>query len=342
MTALEWWEIAAFVGVSAIAGIVTVMLWAVHRVPRFSVKGARVLVTGGSTGIGLEIAKELARRGAKVVISARREDVLRNAVTEINKAAPHEGEALLPAASFVVMDVSDEKNVQEGTAAAVSKLGGPIDLLVCSAGFSHPSRFEDCSSTIARNMMEVNYFGCTSVVRAVLPQMTAQGRGRISLVSSMAATAAVAGFTNYSPTKAALRAFAQALDMEVACLGVRVQLINPPDVATPGYDKENEVKSPECRKICALGGASPFTAEAMGKASVEGIVNYSFQVNLGFDGVVLGWGTAGMLPPSGFGELLAEFTLGGILRVVASVYTKIHYGIVADVRKAERKAGTKK
>jgi 3-dehydrosphinganine reductase len=312
----------------------TVMMWADHRVPRFSCKGARVLVTGGSTGIGLEIAKELARRGAKVVISARREDVLKKAVNDVNKAVA--GEGLLPPLSYVVMDVSNEGVVAAATALAAEQLGGDIDLLVCSAGFSHPSRFEDCSAAVARNMMEVNYFGCTNVVRAVLPKMTARGKGRVALVSSMAASAAIAGFTNYSPTKAALKAFAQALDMEVACLGIRVQLINPPDVETPGYEAENLVKSPECREICAMGGATPFTAEAMARASVDGIETYSFQVNLGFDGIMLGWGTAGMQPPTGMKELLGEFALGGILRLVAVVYTKLHYNIVANVRSKER------
>lgn len=330
---MQWWEIAAIVGASTLAGLLTVMLWAVHRVPTLSMKGARVLITGGSTGIGLEIAKEVVKRGAKVVVSARREDLLKAAVAEINR---NPGTGLLPPASYVVMDVSDEQAVAKATALAAAQLGGGIDVVVCSAGFSHPSRFEDCSAAIARSMMEVNYFGCTNVVRAVLPGMKAQGAGRIALVSSMAANAAIAGFTNYSPTKAALRAFAQALDMEVACLGIRVQLINPPDVATPGYEAEMKVKSPECTKICAMGGSSPFTAAQMGQASVDGIETYAFQVNLGFDGMLLGWGSAGMQPPTGLLELLAEFSLGGILRLVATVYTKLHYGIVADVRRGEK------
>lgn len=333
---MQWYEILACVAGTLVAGVFAVMLFAVHRVPKWTLKGSKVLITGGSTGIGLEIAKELVRRGAKVVISARREDVLRSAVAEINKVDTDKVGKLLPAAGYVVMDVSNEKLVADGVVLAKVFLGGPVDLVICSAGFAHPSRFLDCPASVARSMMDINYFGCTNVVRAVLPEMVQSGSGRVVLISSMAASAAIAGFTNYSPTKAALKAFAQALDMEYACLGVRSQLINPPDVATPGYEKEMEVKSPECKQICALGGAAPFTAEQMGKASVDGIESYSFQVNLGFDGVMLGWGSAGMQPPTSILGLTAEFMLGGILRLVGTVYTKVHYGIVSSVRKGEK------
>lgn len=336
--AFVWWEaVVAIAGVlvTAVAGVI---LFSVHRVPKLQLRGARVLVTGGSTGIGLDLAKTFARKGAHVVISARREDILKAAVAEINAEVRHDAEtALLHNAQYVVMDVSNESNVALGCDKALSLLGGAssFDVVVCCAGFSHPSRFLDCPASIAKQMMEVNYFGCVNVCRQVLNAMVSAKRGRIVLVSSMAAAAPVAGFTTYAASKAAVRAFAQSLDMEYASMGIRTQVVNPPDVATPGYEQENVVKSEECKQICAMGGASPFTARQMAEACVAGIENYSFQVNLGFDGVMLGFASACMEPPASALDLAGQFLFGGIIRLVGVVYTKLHYGIVRKVRQAE-------
>jgi 3-dehydrosphinganine reductase len=334
----EWWEAVVAVAGALVTVVAGVVLFAVHRVPKLQLRGARVLVTGGSTGIGLDLAKTFARKGAHVVISARREDVLKAAVAEINSEVRHDATtSLLHEAQYVVMDVSNDANVAEGCAKALELLGGAtsLDIVVCCAGFSHPSRFLDCPASVARQMMEVNYFGCVNVSRQVLPSMIEAKHGRIVLVSSMAAAAPVAGFTTYAASKAAVRAFAQSLDMEYACLGVRTQVVNPPDVATPGYELENAVKSEECKQICAMGGASPFTARQMAEACVDGMEHYSFQVNLGFDGRMLGFGSACMEPPASALELMGQFLFGGMIRLVGVVYTKLHYGIVKRVRRAE-------
>lgn len=335
MVAFEWWQIVVGIAGVLTTTVIGVIIFTVHRVPKLSLKGKRVLLTGGSTGIGLEMAKEFVRKGAHVVISARREDVLRSATAEINAEA--KTTSLLHPAHYVVMDVGNEQSVKDGSLRALSLLGNipSFDVVVCCAGFSHPSRFLDCPPQTARNQMEVNYFGCVNVVRQVLPGMMEQRQGRIVLVSSMAGSAPIAGFTTYSPTKAAVRAFAQALDMEYACLGIRTQVVNPPDVETPGYQHENLVKSEECKQICALGGASPFTARSMAEACVAGIERYSFQVNLGFDGVLLGYGTAGMEPPTSAFDLTMQFMFGGIIRLVGTVYTRLHYNIVRSVRRNE-------
>lgn len=338
---VEWWQVTVGVVGVVITTLLSVVAFAVHRVPRLELKGARVLITGGSTGIGLELAKEFVRKGSHVVISARREEVLRGATAEINAEATA-ASSLLHKASYVVMDVGSEDRVRDACASALKSVGGAegFDVVVCCAGFSHPSRFLDCPVAVAKQQMEVNYFGCLNVARAVLPAMLKQKRGRIVFVSSMAAAAPIAGFTTYAPTKAAVRAFAQALDMEYACMGVRSQVVNPPDVETPGYEEENKVKSEECKQICALGGASPFTPKAMAQACVKGIESYSFQVNLGFDGVMLGYGSACMEAPASAVDLVMQFMFGGIIRLVGAVYTKFHYGIVKNVRRAEALATT--
>jgi 3-dehydrosphinganine reductase len=331
-------SVTSVVGV-VVATVVVVACIVVQRVPQLRLNGKTALVTGGSAGIGLAVAQELVRRGAHVVIAARRQDVLTEALATINAAATEHG-GLLVKATSVVMDVSDEESVTRGVAEACqwSKQNGgtgAIDVLICNAGFSHPSRFLDIPADVARRMMDVNFFGCVNVVRRVLPRMQERKAGRIVLVSSMAGAAPVAGFSVYSATKAAVRAFAASLDQENAARGVRVQVLNPPDVATPGYDEETRVKSEECKRICAFGGAAPFKAGEVAKATVNGIERYSFQINIGFDGWLLGAGTANMDAPTSVPQLVFEALFGGTIRLVSTVYTKCHYGIVRAVLKEQ-------
>lgn len=315
--------------------VVAAAFYAVQRVPRWSFKNTTCLVTGGSAGIGLEIAMALARHHTKhIVLAARREAVLIAAVQKVKAEALRVGSP--STISCVVMDVSQEASVASAIAAAKEQCGGsPVDLLVCSAGFAHPTRFIDSEMSQARGMMDVNYFGCLSVLWGVLPSMLSAHRGRIVLVSSMVARAPIAGYTLYAATKAALRAFAHSLDMENECFGVRVQVVSPPDVVTPGFALEEAVKSPECRAISVLGGATPFTAAEMGAAVVRGIADYRFEITLGTDGWLLSAGGAVMEPATNVPLLLMQTVSGGILRLVMSVYSKIHYSIVAGIRLKE-------
>ncbi|KAL7702418.1 Short chain dehydrogenase [Lotmaria passim] len=314
------------------ATLVAVALWAVQRVPRWEWTSSTVLLTGGSAGIGLATAEALARKQVPyLVLAARREAVLREAVQQVEKAAAVCGSPTR--VSYVVMDVSDEASVVAGLAQATAQCNGrPINLLICNAGFAYPARFVDCTMQHARKMMEVNYFGCLAVLWKVLPDMLAAKRGRVVLTSSMAARAPIAGYALYSATKAGLRAFAHSLDMENSCLGVRVQVVSPPDVETPGFAHENEVKSPECAAISAFGGATPFTATAMAAAIVRGIEDYTFDITLGSDGMLLSYGSAGMEPATNVGALLVQTTIGGVLRLGLAVVSKLHYGIVKHVR----------
>jgi len=329
----QWWQLAA----AAACLVAATAMFTTHRVPSLNVKGKTVLVTGGSTGIGLEIARELAKRGAFVVISARRKDVLDAAAKNINDDVPGNR------ASCVTMDVTKESSIAAAVKEAClfsAKAGGSghIDVLVCNAGHSYPARFQDIPKDVCTGMMEVNFFGCVNVVREVLPDMQSRRSGRIMLVGSMAGSAPVAGFTVYSASKAAVRAFAAALDMENAARGIRVQVLNPPDVATPGYEEEMKHKSEECKQISALGGNVPFKAVDVAKTACDGIKDFTFQVNHGQDGFLLGIGSAAMDPPTSTAKLLLEVTVGGLIRLVACVYTKLHYGIVFNVLKKEKLA----
>lgn len=369
-----------FILTAVIGGLIVLIfvacIFVVKRVPSLDLKGKKVLITGGSEGIGLAMAAECLRKGAFVCIAARREEVLKQAVAKLASVGTSENRI-----HYVKMDVADEnavddaakeidkwirglpvdqsnKNNSNSTAAPLDE-SAPLlsnsnysagdknilspDVVICNAGYSYPARFIDTPTTHAKNQMNVNFFGCVNVVRAFIPSMLkCNSGGRFVLVGSMAGCAPVAGFTIYSASKAAIKAFAASLDMEYSAYNIRTQVVFPPDVATPGYETENKVKSEECKRICAMGGAAPFSSDEMAQATISNIENYSFQINLGFDGHALGTLCATTDPATSTFSLFGQVMFGGILRLVMAVYSKFHYGICEDVKNEEMAKKNKK
>ncbi|KAH9597450.1 Short-chain dehydrogenase/reductase SDR [Trypanosoma melophagium] len=339
-------------GIIVVVGVLCVAWWSVHRVPPMELKGCCALVTGGSLGIGFEIARELTRCGAKtVIITARREETLRQAATTL--MAGEHNTRVWP----VVMDVADANSVETAmqtihtilhgeTANQTETIDGrkrvDIDLLICNAGFAVPARFLDTTPEEARRLLDVNLFGAIHLVRAVLPSMLNRRCGRIVLVSSMAARCPIAGYTVYAAAKAAVRAFGHALDMEASPFGVRCQVVSPPDVDTPGLHTENLRKCPECTAVAESGGNAPISANSVAQRVVANIKHYTFDTCIGLDAVLMGWGSAGMEPATSVATLLAQVLLSGWLRLAMAAYSKLHYGIVRRVRRAETQKGAKK
>ncbi|CCW68818.1 unnamed protein product [Phytomonas sp. Hart1] len=322
--------------------VVLVACWAVQAVPRWPLQRSVVLLVGGSAGIGLETAKTLARRGVRcLILAARREEPLRQAVVDVQAAAAAVGSPTR--VHYVQMDVAREESVREGVLAAERLCDGEmIDLLICNAGFALPMRFTECTIADAEVMMEVNYYGSLRMMWALLPSMLAAKRGRVVLTSSMVARAPIAGYSLYASTKAALRALAHSVDMENSSLGVRVQVVSPPDIDTPGYEEEQKIKSPECQAISSFGGSKPFSAADMAEAIVSGIEHYRFDITLGGDGILLSWGSAGIEPATSKRALLTQVAFSGLLRLGLATFSKIHYRIVRRIRLDEAKKGSKK
>ena len=135
--AFEWWQIVLAVSGVLITTSALVILFSVHRVAKLRLKGKSVLVTGGSAGIGLALAKELTKRGAIVVIAARGEDALKSAVAEIQSECqlPAKTDCKNPAlinkplldgkppVGYVRMDVSDANSVKQGMTAGLAHVG---------------------------------------------------------------------------------------------------------------------------------------------------------------------------------------------------------------------------
>ena len=174
--------------------------------------GRTALVTGGTSGIGLETAKALRDRGCRVYTLSRRP-------------------ASVPGIISLTADVTDEAAVNEAVSSLLAD-AGQIDILVNCAGFGISGAIEFTNLSDAKKQFDVNFFGAVSVTKAVLPHMRKQGDGMIVNISSVAAPVAIPFQAFYSSAKAALNAFSAALANEVRPYGIRVTAIQPGDIRT--------------------------------------------------------------------------------------------------------------
>lgn len=207
------------------------------------------LVTGGSSGIGLAVARELALRGARLILAARGEERLQRAVESLprNEARNHH---------YFSVDVSDFAQVQKMVDWIVEQVGVP-DILVNAAGAAHPGYIQELNLSIFRWMMEVNYFGTVNVVKAFLPAMIERASGTIVNIGSLASEFGLIGYTAYCGSKFALRGFTDALRMELKPLGIQVMLVLPPDTDTPQLEYENRYKPLELKYLFPELGVIP-------------------------------------------------------------------------------------
>ena len=170
------------------------------------------IITGGTSGIGLETAKCLAAAGCTVYEFSRRE-------------------ADLPGIRHMRVDVADAVQVRDAVD-QIFATEGRIDVLVNNAGFGISGAFEFTDEADARKLMDVNLFGMNNTIRAVLPHMRAAGRGRIVNLSSVAGPLPIPFQAWYSISKAAVNALTMALANEVKPYGISVCSVMPGDIKT--------------------------------------------------------------------------------------------------------------
>jgi 3-dehydrosphinganine reductase len=199
-----------------------------------------VLITGGSSGIGLATAKLLSAEGANVLILSRSRDRIDHAVGEIEGQRKSEAQRI----SGMQLDVSQHEEVNRVMAEAIEQFGIP-DLLINSAGKAVPRPFEEISYEQLDDIMRTNFYGAWSTIQALLPHMKKKGGGHIVNVSSMAGFIGVFGYADYGASKFAMMGLSETLRMELRQYNIRVSVLCPPDTDTPGYQLENRTKPPE-------------------------------------------------------------------------------------------------
>lgn len=183
------------------------------------------VVSGGGTGIGREIALELARRGYDLALLGRREETLQ----ETLKAAGAGGLAL-------ACDVRDSAAV-ERAAAEIQSRWEFVEVLVPAAGVAHVSPLEDLAPEDLAETIDVNLTGAALLIRAFLPAMKQGERGWIVPILSPAARRGFPGWTAYCASKWGLAGFVAALREELAGTGIRITCLYPGATDTPIWDQ---------------------------------------------------------------------------------------------------------
>lgn len=225
-----------------------------------NIKGKRVLITGGSSGIGFALAQALVAKGASVVVSGRREAALATAVAELGRTGA--------AVSSVAADVSTPAGRDATLKHAISALGG-LDILINNAGGVRAGRLENTPEEELQAMIEVDLVAPILLTREALPALRQSGDAMIVNVASGIALIGAPFYATYAATKAGLARFGEALRRELKGEGIHVLTAYPGGTDTPMMQSNRA--GPEL-------GFSREPASAVADAIVEGIEANAFEV----------------------------------------------------------------
>lgn len=232
-----------------------------------------VFITGGSSGIGLAVATEIARSGLadRFALFARDPERLRDAAEAVRLVSPDSIVSIFP------VDLLDALPAVTVMDQAVAELGLP-QRLILSAGMTCPGRWDRVDPGTHRRVMDLNYFGSFSVVHHLVPKM-APGSS-IAFIGSAAGLVATYGYAAYSPSKFALHGLAETLRVELRPRGISVTLCMPPDTDTPMLAAERPLRPAVTSRLAA--GAPTLSARTVARATVNGMEAGRFLVLPGF------------------------------------------------------------
>lgn len=183
-----------------------------------------VWITGASSGIGAELAKQLAKKNAKLILTARRKDALEEVV---NECLPFTTNCkVLPA------DLSDTATWETLTNEAIG-VYGHIDVFIHSAGLSQRSAAKDTSMDTIRKIMEVNFFATVAISKYLLPHFAERKTGHLVPISSMAGLMGFPKRTGYAASKHAVKGFFETMQTEMDIPGLYITIVSPGRINTP-------------------------------------------------------------------------------------------------------------
>ena len=200
------------------------------------INNSRVLITGGSSGIGKETAKQFITNGAKVVITGRDEIKLKETATEIG-AIP------------LLFDISNLKSIPQKAKEAISLLEGKVDVLVNNAGIGVFPILGEITEADLLKVYNTNVFGLALLTQEIIPIFKAQQSGNIINIGSTASLKGFARGSVYAASKFAVRGMTQSWQAELRKDNIRVSLINPSEVTTAFADTTRTEREEQSNKL---------------------------------------------------------------------------------------------
>jgi len=199
--------------------------------------GRKAIITGGSKGLGLAIAEELAAEGADLAICSRNEEEIERAAEELRSASGHTVFA-------ATCDVRDPDDVHRFIVGAAEALDG-IDILVNNAGRAHPGTFETLTDEDWKDDLDVKLFSMIRCAREVLPHLRSRGGGRIVNIGAVHARGPDPNFFATSVNRAACLSLTKTLAIELAPENILVNAVNIGYVVTPQWKNIHARRAPE-------------------------------------------------------------------------------------------------
>jgi len=223
-------------------------------------KGKTVVITGGSSGVGLALAQNFLDRGAsKIALIARSKEGLDRAISSLKKDDSQ-------IVKGFTGDVSNYDNLSE-TFKSVHEFIDTIDFLFANAGYAKPGLLSEMDGEILSKQINTNFLGAAYTTRLALPYL--KKGSHVNYSGSVCSVFSFAGYSAYGPSKYALRGFAETLRNELKSSGIHVHMSIFSTVDTPGLKHENESKPDVCAKI--EGTANIFTPKQIADKVLQGI-----------------------------------------------------------------------
>jgi short-subunit dehydrogenase len=223
------------------------------------VSGARTLVTGASSGIGAEIARELARKGAQPILVARRAEKLEALASELRDGGA--------AVEVEPCDLGDDAEIARLAEQLLAGAGAP-DIVINNAGAGIWRAIDETEAGYATEAMRLPYLAAYELTRLLVPAMIERGSGWILNMTSAAGFMTIPGATAYGTARWAMRAFSYQLEADLRGTGVGVTLLTPFEVDSPYFDT-NPGSRERIPKIARLIG--DMTPEDVGREAVAAI-----------------------------------------------------------------------
>lgn len=221
--------------------------------------GKQVVITGGSSGVGKELARLLLARGAHVTLLARDREKLEAARSELGPER----------VAVMVCDVASDVQVNETFRTL------DVDVLINSAGILTEGRFDALPLERYRQVMDTNFFGALHCVRAAMPSLR-ERRGHIINIASIAGLVGVYGYAPYCSAKHALVGLSETLRIELQGEGVSIHLVCPPEFSSPMVTDVERYRSAENRAMARSIGV--MSAEAVAQETLAGVERDQFMI----------------------------------------------------------------